>query len=418
MINIKDFLRICEMSPNPSNTEILDLTYRDYKKAHVEIRKHLGNNINLVHASLLLLRKNLAIWSIKNRVDATQYLRIFNCLFESARIDTKEEVFQDEADWDKAVATILTYKGSFSSFGRETKEQFDDKTYEFALSYVNLEKFGILFHEIDHEIHILEDSHKLIDNTIENYCKRIGGKNLLSTLFNLLSVEYRSAPGRFLSLRKLVINQQSRVAEVPYGYLLAIGARHIGDKGTEDHKEHFISLVLFCRDLTTIFEIQPYSYWETMFIPPEKFIRFLQETVWHDNLISFSQIKAQHAKRIMTRLSKKYVEQRLISKNSRLKDILRTALALTDLAKDKFSIGLSNSDIAAKAGLQVYIVKKIMEDFLSFRPDKVNTTLAFPPISNDIDYYFKPAIQLDNTYYIYPRSICALGALNSVLHTI
>ena len=59
-----------------------------------------------------------------------------------------------------------------------------------------------------------------------------------------------------------------------------------------------------------------------------------------------------------------------------------------------------------------------MKELLSFQPRTVNTTLKFPPVSNDIDYYFKPAIAIKGEYYLYPKSICALGALNSVLNII
>lgn len=415
---IEDFIKFCDQAPTLEKELIPDLSFGDYDKAYLTIRSQLGNDTNLLVSNLLLLRKKLAIWSIKTKTDPTFYLRIFNCLFESARVSTEHEVLTGEADWEKAISVVLHYRDVFRAFSRDTKEEFDLKTYEFALAYTKLESFGILFHEVNKEIHIQNESYALINSEIHKYCKNIGGKNLLKTLFELLSPEYKSAAGRFLSLRKLRINHESRTADIPYGYLLAIGARHIGDKGTKNNENHFVSLILFCRDLTTIFEIQPYSQWETMFLPADKFIIFLQETVWHDNLISFSQVKAQHAKLILTRLSKIFIENKLQSDELTLRDINRVASALIDLAKDKLAIGVTSAAIAAQAKVQVHAVKKIMDTILAYRPDKVNTTLTFPPVSNDIDYYFKPAILLKDKYYLYPKSICALGALNSVLHTI
>jgi len=55
---------------------------------------------------------------------------------------------------------------------------------------------------------------------------------------------------------------------------------------------------------------------------------------------------------------------------------------------------------------------------MSFKPNEVNPSLEFPPISNHIDYYFKPAIALKCDYFLYPKSVCALGALNSTLNAI
>jgi len=415
---IEDFIKFCDQAPTLEKGLTPDLSFGDYDQAYLAVRRQLGNDIHLLASKLLLLRKKLAIWSIKTKSDATFYLRVFNCLFESARTSTEHEVLSNEPDWEKAVSTVLHYRHVFRAFSLNTKEEFDPKTYEFALAYTKLESFGILFHEVKYEIHIQDESYALINSEIHKYCKNIGGKNLLKTLFELLSPEYKSAAGRFLSLRKVKINHELRTADIPYGYLLAIGARHIGDKGTKNNENHFVSLILFCRDLTTIFEIQPYSQWETMFLPAEKFIIFLQETVWHDNLISFSQLKAQHAKLLLARLSKIFIENELQSDDLKLRDINRVATALIDLSKDKLAIGVSPATIAAQAKVQVHLVKKIMDNLLAYRPNNVNTTLTFPPVSNDIDYYFKPAILLKDKYYLYPKSICALGALNSVLRTI
>jgi hypothetical protein len=417
-IIIEDFIKFCDEPTTLEEETLPDLSYGDYDKAYIAIRAQLGNDVDLLASQLLLIRKKLAIWNIKTKTDPTFYLRVFNCLFEAARFSTEQEVLAGEADWKRAIDTVLHYKDVFGAFARSAKERFDNKTYEFALAYVKLEKHGILFHELNNEIHIRDESYELINSDIHKYCKNIGGKKLLQTLFELLSPEYKSAAGRFLSLRRVTINHESRIAEVPYGYLLAIGARHIGDKGTKNSENHFVDLISFCRDLTTIFEIQPYSQWETLFLPTNKFIKFLQETVWHDNLISFSQVKAQHAKLMLTRLSKSFIDNKLQSADLLLRDIHRVANALIDLSKDKLAIGVTPAAIAAQAKVQLHTVRKIMDSVLAYCPSNVNTTLTFPPVSNDIDYYFKPAIMLKDKYYLYPKSICALGALNSVLRTI
>lgn len=415
---IEDFIKFCDQAAPLENELTPELSQGEYDKAYTIIRSNLGNDIDSSYSKLLLLRKKLAIWSIKTNSDPAFYLKILNCLLQSARTSIEQKVLLDEPDWGKAISYILHYQNVFWTFRQDIKEEFDLKTYEFALAYTKLESYGILFHEINYELHIHNESHTLISNEIHKYCKSIGGKNLLNTLFGLLSPEYRAAAGRFLSLRKVKINHESRTAEIPYGYLLAVGAQHIGDKGTKNNEKHFISLILFCRDLTTIFEIQPYSQWETIYLPAEKFITFLQETVWHDNLISFSQIKASHAKLILTRLSKVFIESNLQSNDLMLRDIHRVANALIALAKDKSATGVTLAAIAAQSKVQMYLVKQIMNTLLAYKPNGVNTTLTFPPLSNDIDYYFKPAISLRDKYYLYPKSICALGALNSVLHTI
>ncbi|MBD9586726.1 hypothetical protein IB254_06560 [Pseudomonas sp. PDM03] len=417
-MTFEEFLHICDTT-HPEALDAAESADHNYSKAYQLIRNKMKGDTLIFFKNFDLLQKQLAIWSIKNKRDHSHYLRILNCLSESVRGYTPEDgVASEETNWKEAIFLAVQYRHVFHWFDLQASADFNDQIYEFALAYANLEKYGVRFTEKEHELFISEESYELINAKIYEHCKLIGGKNLLKTLFNYLSPEYKSGPGRFVGLRRISVNHQATKADVPYGYLLAIGARHIGDRGSKEHNDEFLSLLMLCRDLTTIFEIQIYSQWETLFLPAHRFIRFLQESVWYDNLISFSQIKSQHAKLILTRLSKSFVENNFKSNELKLKDICRVANSLMDLAKDKVASSTNIRVIAKHSKIPEYLVDRIMREYLSFQPGEVNTTLEFPPVSDDIDYYFKPAIAINGEYYLYPRSICALGALNSVLNVI
>ncbi|RON41812.1 hypothetical protein [Pseudomonas brassicacearum] len=418
-MTLEDFIHLCGTTPPTDSDSARRSADRDYAKAYQLIRNKLQGDATLLFKKFNLLQKKLAIWSIKNNSNHNHYLRVLNCLSESVRGYTSEnEGLGEEPNWSEAISLAVQHRHAFHWFDSQAPTDFNDQIYEFALAYANLEKYGVQFTERDHELYISEESFELIDTKIHEHCKLIGGKNLLKTVFHYLSPEYKSGPGRFVGLRQILVNKQATKANVPYGYLLAIGARHLGDKGKKEHNDEFLSLLMLCRDLTTIFEIQIYSQWETLYLPPHKFIRFLQESVWYDNLISFSQIKSQHAKLILTRLSKSFIERNLRSNELQLRDIHRVANSLIDLAKDKVASSANIRTIARHSKIQEYLVEKIMKEFLSFQPGEVNTTLEFPPVSDDIDYYFKPAVAMNGEYYLYPKSLCSLGALNSVLNVI
>lgn len=418
-MKLVDFLKSCDTARTKNFAAPVTSQNRDHEKAYQLIRNKLTGDASLLHRILNLLQKRLAIWSIENKENHDYYLRVLNCLSESVRRYTPEEKhLHNEPNWSEAVELTIQHRHKFHWFNNESPADFIDQIHEFAFAYANLSKYGVQFTEIESELSISEESYDLINTKIHEHCKIIGGKNLLNTLFKYLSPEYKSGSGRFINLRQISINNRKTKAQVPYGYLLAIGARHIEDKGKEDHHNEFLSLLMLCRDLTTTFEIQVYSQWETLHLPAQRLIRFLQETVWHDNIISFSQIKSQYAKSILTRLAKPFEDKNLKSNKLKLRDIQRVANALIDLSKDKVASSANIKTIAKHAKTQEYLADRIMKEFLSFQPRAVNTTLKFPPVSDDIDYYFKPAIAIKSEYYLYPRSICALGALNSVLNII
>jgi len=417
-MNIDIFIDFFHTPAANATKEQPDPNHHDYKEIQKLIRTQLSGDRVKIFQQLDLLYKQLAILSIKKNLKYSDYLKTLNCLADAVRHSDPEKNSPPKNDWQEAILLVVKYKKSFIAYRDPHPVSFNDRVLEFARAHVGLEQHGVQFQVLNDDIYISKESHKTITAMIDSHCRLIGGRNLIKLLFDYLSTEFSSAPGRFVGLQKMLINGQPSKAEVPYGYLLALGAKHIGDNGVKDHNDQFVSLVTLCRDLTTIFEIQPYSQWDILHLPRHRLIRFIQESAWYDNIYNFSQIKGQYAKRILNRLTNAFIEKDLKSNNLRLKNINRVANTLIDLAKDKVTSTTNLSTIAKNSKIQQHIVKKIMDEFMSFKPNEVNPSLEFPPISNHIDYYFKPAIALKCDYFLYPKSVCALGALNSTLNAI
>ena len=418
-MELEFFIKLCEPKPLKLTDTTRLAAPHSYAEAYQLIRNTLCGKATDTIKTLDLLKKRLAIRGLRKNLNHDYYIRIINCLSESVRrYEIQGGEVCEKPDWATAISLTLQYRDEFHYFNPQIKTDFDERIQEFAHAYVNLENYGVRFVEKDLELHINEDSYELINAKVHEHCKFIGGKNLLSSLFHYLSPEYKTQAKRFVGLRKIQINGKKIKAEIPYGYLLAVGAKHIGDKGNEDHNDEFLSLLSLCRDLTTIFEIQPYSQFETLFLSAHGLIRYLQEAVWYDNLISFSQLNSDYAKKILDRLTEKFQSNDLTSRNIKLRDALRVAESLIKLAKAKVGTTVTIQQICTQSKVKKFLVEKILSTFLSFRPHEVNTSLEFPPISDNINYCFKPAVAMSGAYYLYPKSICSLGSLNAILNLI
>lgn len=418
-MELEIFIKLCEPKPPTLTDTAMLAAIHSHAEAYQLIRNRLCGKATDTMKALDLLKKRLAIRGITKNLNHDYYIRIINCLSESVRrYEIKGGDVCEESDWATAISLTLQYRDELHYFNPQTKTDLDERIQEFAQAYVNLENYGVRFTEKALELHIDEDSYELINAKIHEHCKFIGGKNLLSSLFDDLSPEYKTQAKRFVGLRKIYINGKKVKAEIPYGYLLAVGAKHIGDKGNKDYNNEFLSLLSLCRDLTTIFEIQPYSQFETLFLSSHGLIRFLQESVWYDNLISFSQLNSDYAKKILARLTERFQNENLTSHSIKLRDALRVAESLIKLAQAKVGTTVTIQQICTQSKVKKFLVEKILFTFLSFRPHEVNTSLEFPPTSDNINYYFKPAVAMNGAYYLYPKSICSLGSLNAILNLI
>ncbi|MGE6139852.1 hypothetical protein [Aeromonas rivipollensis] len=138
----------------------------------------------------------------------------------------------------------------------------------------------------------------------------------------------------------------------------------------------------------------------------------------YDGFVGIAQTKGSYASALISFIQVQFSDSEYISQGVKLKDLTRTAAAIISLAKTKDFHKIQTKKIAQKARISEIKVVSAMEELLSISAGKANSKLRFPPSSLDIDHYFKPAIKNGNDYIIFPKSIAALGCLNTVFYSI
>ncbi|WP_092332437.1 MULTISPECIES: hypothetical protein [unclassified Pseudomonas] len=295
--------------------------------------------------------------------------------------------------------------------------QLESKLHTFAYSYLRLKSIGVEFIENDYNFYISDSSHELINTNIERICREYGGEELLSALLDRLGKTYSAITGRLMEYRQVSMGTTEVHAAMPFGYLLAIASKYAGTRGNKDPRL-LDRLLMLIADIIVVYEIQPYSQLEAMYIKEEGLIEFIRTNILYDNFVGIAQTKASYASSLIKLLHAKFDGAKYESFGVPVKDVARVALALISKAEPKKFTTVTVKDLALKTRIPEFKILAAMDNLLSVASGDVNSGLQFPPSSLDIDHYFKPAIKIGKTYKIFPKSIASLGCINTVCASI
>lgn len=378
------------------------------KEAYEALQQAAAGVVKDVCFGVTALRKHLAIRVERGTIKKDPYLSILAVVHDAVRSgDLPHE--EAEINWERLVELVLSASTSLHWFRERSAEKFTDQEVALAPACLRLSRLGIVISEDDIEVKISGDSHALIQSEISQAASAVGEN---------LEPSYHQPFGRYLFGRKVSVGSTTIFPVVPWGYLIALGIKHLADKqqvGSEQKFDHLVSLL---RDLITVFEIQPYSMWSGLFLNENRFLPHLQETVLHDNLVAVQQISGRHAKLILNWLTKPFIAGQHESYGVRLKDALKVALATIDLAHAKQMSKISLEKISRQAGLRKDLVSSVLSKVLEFPERASNRELNFPPSSERVDSNFKPLFRYRDGYLLLPRPVTALAAMNAVLNMI
>lgn len=370
-----------------------------------------------VPSAVKALRKHLAIKAECGIIKKDPYISILAVISDAVRSDYISQR-KSEINWEKLVELVLSARTSLHWFMEGFAEKFTDQEKALAIACRRLSNLGIFISEDNLTIKISDDSYALIQAQISQMARAIGGMKLLELVFANLEPLYHQPFGRYLLGRKVSTGFTTIFPVVPWGYLVALGVKHLADKQQVGSEEKLHQLVNLLRDLITVFEIQPYSIWSGLFLDAHRFLPHLQETVLYDNLVAVQQISGRHAKLILKSLTKPFIADRHTSQGILLKDALKVALVVIDLAHAKQLSKVSLEKITRNTKLRKYVVASVLSKVLAFGVREPNRKLSFPPSSEQIDSNFKPLFQCKDGYQLLPRPMAALAAMNAVLNMI
>lgn len=392
-------------------------TRNGYEKVYEKARQQVSD-AGQVLAAVIYLQQKLVILHHHKKLDYSKYTPVLDAIREVARreLATSLTAFP-ETNWNQLIRIIIENRKELHFFESETNSQLETKLHTFAYSYLRLKNFGVEFIESDYRFYISDNSYELINTEIDRICREYGGEELLSALADRLGRTYNVITGRFMEYRQVSMGTTTVHAAMPFGYLLAIASKYAGTRG-DKNPGLLDRLLMLIADIVVVYEIQPYSQYEAMYIREERLIEFVRTNILYDNFVGIAQTKASYASSLIKLLQAKFDGARYESFGVPVKDVARVALALISKSETKKFTTVSAKELALKTRIPEFKVAAAMDKLLSMASGVVNSGLQFPPSSMDIDHYFKPAIKIGKVYKVFPKSIASLGCVNTVCASI
>ncbi|TPG84745.1 hypothetical protein [Pseudomonas mandelii] len=410
------FVTICDEFFN-SYEAAESRTRNGYEKVYEKARQQISDARQVLEA-VIYLRQKLVILNHHKKLDYSKYTPVLDSIRDVARKELDPSFTAlTETNWDELTRVIIENRKELHYFESETHPQLESKLHTFAHSYLRLRNFGVEFIEDDYKFYISDNSYELINNEIDRICREYGGEELLSALADRLGRTYNAITGRFMEYRQVSMGTTEVHAAMPFGYLMAIASKCAGTRGNTN-PGLLDRLLILIADIIVVYEIQPYSQYEAMYISEEGLIEFIRTNILYDSFVGVAQTKASYASSLIRFLQAKFDGARYESFGVPVKDVTRVALALISKAETKKFTTVSAKDLALKTRMPEFKVAAAMDELLSVASGVVNSGLQFPPSSMDIDHYFKPAIKIGKIYKVFPKSIASLGCVNTVCASI
>lgn len=388
-----------------------------------EVYKQAGNLVQDSQQILGItnyLRQKIIISHHESGLDYEKYTPVLDVINEVVRRRGESEgegIIPLSTDWEGVISLIIKNKKHLFQFSGVGKYRFEDKFHNFAVSYIRLRSLGVNFIERDFEFYISKDSHESISNEIDRICNACGGEGLLNTLGELFGRTYNPTLGRFMEYRQASLGGGGIKPAIPFGYILAVASKYAGVHGNGG-SELFSRLSILILDIIVVYEIQPYSQMEAIYLKSSELIKFVRNNLLYDNFVGIPQVNPGHAVSLIKHIQLEFNNPRYSSCDIKVKDLTRVALALISYSSNKKFHDVNTNELSKKAKIPEYRVIMVLDRVLSFLSSDVNAGLRFPPSSTDINHFFKPVIKISGKYKVYPKNIASLGCLNSVCNFI
>lgn len=412
-MNIQTFIDLCDRVDARSTT-LEKLTADDAYRALSDAARGSERE---VRSTLFALKKYLAIRYENGSSQKQPYLSILAVMQDAIR-DEGPAIANPSFAWEQLIELVLSAKDSLHWFHPGQGAKFSDEEFALAKACLRLNHIGVEICEENNEVRISPTSYPLIEAEISRLASIVGGDGILNRIFSSLQPQYHQPFGRYLFGRKVSSGSTRISPAVPWGYLIALGVKHLTSRIAKNKDSDFLELTSLVTDVITVFEIQPYSVWTNLLFGPNQLVSLLQKTVLYDNLIAVQQINGRHAKLILSYLTKPFIEAGHSSQTVRLKDAVKLGLAIIELSNTKHQRFVTAELLSKNTGLRKYIVENSLKNVFAFEQGIANHSLTFPPSSSEIDSSFRPLFKAGVRYRLLPRSLASLGVVNAVLNMI
>lgn len=391
-----------------------------YTQVYENIQSALGNLSQEIRRNAHFLIKELIVRGIMSDGETGLYAPILFTIIDATNVEPAGDPVANH--WEHIVDIIYVARKSLHCFGLG-ENGLDHRTQERNLGYAckALAKFNVEVVFDNGAVFIRDEDNAFLHQKISGLCSQIGGHFILGEVFALLNSRFDAQNGRFQIYRELSTWQSVSEPEYPWGYLIALGLRHLCEgafptrESLPDRARGLQELLELVRSVFVVFEVQPYSPWEGHFIDHLNFFEYMQAGVIFDNLIAFPQICRPHTESLLNEPIRGFLDDRLESADANLRDLVRVGRTILALAAPNQIAVVPLHEVVKRAAIPKVRVKRLLQQFLMFTPSAANQGLAFPPMSTSIDGNFKPAFDMSNDkMLLLPAPLTGLALVNCV----
>lgn len=362
---------------------------------------------------LRMLLNQIAIDKLCGSPVDDQYNVLALVIDATRQIDTIE--FSAEENWIKAIwhARLhleLTERDFFSGHSRE---------YAIASSLRTLNRFGIEARTEDGCLLVDAQNELKLAEVINNKVMEAGGRRVLSEIFNLLRPSYDFRNKRYRVGRTSDFSGTQLIdAEVPIGYLLALGLKYFAKDGAvTDSADKFVEILSLAKAYVQVHDLQQFSGYEYLIVDERSnIIELLAKYIRYDWMVGFPQYSYAEVELLVSNIADAFDNAEFESeKGWTLSNYLSVMQAILIISGDASLTEFEPEEISRiiGSGIPSDIVKKILIEIAHVPPDINASVFSFADVSK-VDFFFKPLIRHQGSFYALPKPLVSIGFYESL----
>ncbi|MEG5061015.1 hypothetical protein QUB60_24750 [Microcoleus sp. A2-C5] len=423
------------ISFNDNDIEDLEFLYNHYRIPYTtsssqdEMINHLSDRIQryLVPGEskaiyLYRLRDQVIIRYILDDQPLEPYLSILNRILEVININDQILPLESESEeeWRRAIRNVKDYYaicGESNGLDIEYLKRLFLRQFSVASSAKVLRNYGYKLEVKDGKICIEESEQEKIARAIECDIQLIGGLEIARRLFSLIQNFYDPEQERYHLVRRFEAYNNNTQPEIPIGYLLNLSVKYLEKSPilSPNPKQNWERMVELAKSFTSVFDVQPYNYFQLYFKTLDNLSEFLQEIAVYDSIFCLNQQRPSDVPRILRGLfslinvddiNKIQVQLGWIPEQAIL-----VAEAILNIDVDRLSpIIFTKEQVKDKLpDLDTTVIETIL-DIYCHSHNQANSEYKIPTDFRDKKntFFLKPLLKLDRgEYVLMDRSWCS-----------
>jgi|SRR6185312_11669262 len=288
-----------------------------YEEAYKMVRETLSQEENvLLHEAVLrnspsdifydlgLVAQEITWSSILASAPLEPYFSIAHTLRDALRhSDNVPALSSEHPGWIKAVRVVASYECSRSKeLSPISRPLHKDVTFASAVQYfINL---GVNLKLVGDTLPLSPDEKHRLAAAAYRPLMTMGDVRAMKAVEGLLSTKFDGTVKRLHLHPNPDMVGKKMDRSIPYGYLYRIALKTLGKERTNlSTREMAEKAVVSCTNLGAVFNVEPFSQYETMFAPrPGRVLEVLREIIIYDELFTIPQCEPRLANQVIRNL--------------------------------------------------------------------------------------------------------------------